>query len=1044
MKKRFRNQVRRSMAIFCILSFFFIPLVLAVDTDEDGYDDDSGADNCPGFFNPLQENTEAAITYDSSQLMVASNIGDWQERFDGDPRTTTFVGPTQFSIGSLVDGSKTGDYEDFWFNHGDEANPGSPAELVVKLPTTGMVTQIILNNISAPEDVSDPDYAIYFSPELGDYTDPSFIPGGWSDVPSAQSSGTILSGEELTVTLSNPIAVRYIKVELISSTDRVTLNEIEIVGNPEHVGDGCDVCWAVGNLDQADSNNNCPVPDPGTGYASDPLCGDVCEPLPDISISSVAINETDSGTATMTFRVELTAARWEEGDDITFNYETVDNNTPVEEGDAEDGVDYTGVSGGATISSGDNFYDIEVLIDGDNVYEPEETFVMNITSIAGNVSSTANLSAVGTITNDDALPEISVDTPVTVTEGDPEDPSPMVFTFSLVNPSDKDVNFTYTINNVTTSPGDYEVPAGYGPTSGSGTILAYTDSTTITVDINDDSLDENNEETFTVVITQVEDEAIAVIADPPANTGIGTITDNDDPEIGLPTVGALSFTENDTAIIIDDAATVTTSESDYDGGNLTVDFTVGATANDRLAITNNGAISTSGSNVRYSGITFGTFAGGTDGSTPLVITFNVSAFENRVEALMRSITYQNVSENPTEDARTIRFVLTNQGGGASNAATRDANITAVNNTPTLDSISNPAAIDEDTTEPQVINLAGITSGAPEENQLLLVTVVSDNTGLIPNPTVTYTSAETTGTLSYVPVSDANGTANITVTVTEDGATENATVQQTFIVSVTAVNDQPTLDTVDDPAAIDEDAEEQMVDLTGITTGALNETQTLIITATSDNTDIIPDPDITYMSPDGTGSLSYTPVANAHGVVTITVTVTEDGAAENPDIVRTFDVVVNEINDSPTIDPILDPTSIPEETGTEQVINLSGISTGAVDEVQTVSIMAVSDNTDLIPHPAVTYDQEADSENGALAYTPIADAFGTAVITVTVDDGAVSNNLTVRTFTVEVAGINDQPTLDDILDPLVLNEDQEEQIINMSGISTGSEMKLKRL
>ena len=42
-------------------------------------------------------------------------------------------------------------------------------------------------------------------------------------------------------------------------------------------GDGidnvCDNCWENPNLDQVDSNYNCPEPP----YSSDPVCGDVCE-----------------------------------------------------------------------------------------------------------------------------------------------------------------------------------------------------------------------------------------------------------------------------------------------------------------------------------------------------------------------------------------------------------------------------------------------------------------------------------------------------------------------------------------------------------------------------------------------------------------------------------------------------------------------------------------------------------------------------------------------------------------------------------------------
>ena len=42
----------------------------------------------------------------------------------------------------------------------------------------------------------------------------------------------------------------------------------------DRYGDACDNCWLVMNDTQVDTNNNCPSPP----YATDPLCGDACEP----------------------------------------------------------------------------------------------------------------------------------------------------------------------------------------------------------------------------------------------------------------------------------------------------------------------------------------------------------------------------------------------------------------------------------------------------------------------------------------------------------------------------------------------------------------------------------------------------------------------------------------------------------------------------------------------------------------------------------------------------------------------------------------------
>ena len=127
-------------------------------------------------------------------------------------------------------------------------------------------------------------------------------------------------------------------------------------------------------------------------------------------------------------------------------------------------------------------------------------------------------------------------------------------------------------------------------------------------------------------------------------------------------------------------------------------------------------------------------------------------------------------------------------------------------------------IDEDAAQ-QTVSLAGISAGGGE-SQPLRVTTTSSKTSLIPHPAVTYTSAEATGTLKFTPVADQSGTATITVTV-EDGGLDgdldtggdNGTFSRDFVITVNAVNDNPTLNALSD-LTIDEDAAQQTVSLAG--------------------------------------------------------------------------------------------------------------------------------------------------------------------------------------------------------------------------------------
>jgi hypothetical protein len=133
-----------------------------------------------------------------------------------------------------------------------------------------------------------------------------------------------------------------------------------------------------------------------------------------------------------------------------------------------------------------------------------------------------------------------------------------------------------------------------------------------------------------------------------------------------------------------------------------------------------------------------------------------------------------VSSVPHSDQGFNTFVVRTKG-----KVTATSPVTVTNKQPTLNSISNPAAINEDAPE-QTVNLSGITTGG--ESQTLSVTASSDNPGLIPNPTIQYSSPNTSGTLKFKPVANRFGTANITVTV-NDGASSNNTLSRTFQVTV---------------------------------------------------------------------------------------------------------------------------------------------------------------------------------------------------------------------------------------------------------------------
>ena len=244
-----------------------------------------------------------------------------------------------------------------------------------------------------------------------------------------------------------------------------------------------------------------------------------------------------------------------------------------------------------------------------------------------------------------------------------------------------------------------------------------------------------------------------------------------------------------------------------------------------------------------------------------------------------------------------------------------ARLDGINDLPEIDAIAD-ISISEDSPE-QIVSLTGISAGGGEA-QPLRVTASSSDTGLIPDPTVIYSSAESTGTLKFTPVADQSGTATITVAVTDGGldndlatTEDNGVINRTVTVITEAVNDEPTLGALSDITIL-EDAAEQTVNLTGITAGG-GETQVLSITAVSDNTGLIPDPTVDFDGQSSTGTLKLTPVADQFGTATITVTVEDGGldndlatSEDNGVINRTVTVITEAVNDEPVLDPAASP------------------------------------------------------------------------------------------------------------------------------------------
>ncbi|MCB8947300.1 MAG: CSLREA domain-containing protein [Ardenticatenaceae bacterium] len=221
-----------------------------------------------------------------------------------------------------------------------------------------------------------------------------------------------------------------------------------------------------------------------------------------LEIGDATVTEGDSGTVTASFIV--TRSLQTSGTD-TVEYATV--------ADSADGSDFTAVANTTlTFNPGDVNKTINIDVTGDTIDENDETFFVQLSNPSAGVFFSQS-SGTGTILNDDGAPRLSI-ADVTISEGSGGSKL-ATFTVSLSAPSASTVQVNYaTANDTAVAPADY--------TSASNT-LTFTPGDTeeiISITINSDTMDENDETFLVTLNTPVN----AIITDGQAT---GTITDDD-------------------------------------------------------------------------------------------------------------------------------------------------------------------------------------------------------------------------------------------------------------------------------------------------------------------------------------------------------------------------------------------------------------------------------------------------------------------------------------------------------------------------------------
>ena len=476
-------------------------------------------------------------------------------------------------------------------------------------------------------------------------------------------------------------------------------------------------------------------------------------------------------------------------------------------------------------------------------------------------TSTVNQSFNITVSNVNDAPVINSQTAQSINED-----SSFTMTLSMLNVTDVDNTFPNGFSLVIQNGLNYSV---------SGSVVTpnanFYGVLTIPIQVNDGQSVNNLSQVFNFQLT------VLPVNDAPVLSNVGTT--------------AIAYDENDPAVIISSTIVI----SDVDNTTLTsatvsILTTDYVETEDVLSFTNTTNIT-------------GSWNSNT-GILNLTGTANISEYRSA----LRSITYNNTSEDPTEGSRTIRFSV-NDGTTTSNIASRLIEVTAINDAPVATSFS--VTTKENTST--VINMMSRVSDAENDlNQNSLSVTV-----LPPHGSVSVNLLN--GTITYTPANGYSGNDTFTYSICD-----NQLLCNTGVVTVNVSDQAPTA--IDDIVVTDEDDSVKIDVLANDTDPQNNIDVTSIVitvqplhgtaTVNTGQNLIIYTPDLNY---NGTDELSYS-VCDlteycAEAKVSITINPVNDAPDINNDYIETNEdtqVIIEVLsNDNDSADPLsgIDTTSI---------------------------------------------------------------------------------------------------------------------------------------
>jgi Bacterial Ig domain/A nuclease of the HNH/ENDO VII superfamily with conserved WHH/Cadherin-like domain/Calx-beta domain/RTX calcium-binding nonapeptide repeat (4 copies) len=521
----------------------------------------------------------------------------------------------------------------------------------------------------------------------------------------------------------------------------------------------------------------------------------------------------------------------------------------------------------------------------------------------------------------------------------------------------------------------------------------------------------------------------------------------------------------------------------FQNGYVDVSIPSGAEAADNLVVIDQGStgIQVAGEQVFYDQAFIGTLSTTT---SPLGLRLTFGSFSNAAiaQAFARSIAFSNQSSQPATQTRVVQFIVNDSDTGETQFSV-NLNVTAYNDAPTLSNVGGgvnyvengaPVALFDTQIAVNDVDSANFEYGIltialadfdpaqdrwlidPGSTSVSLQTMETDYQVLVDNVVIgslvgypqlsqlafMWNDNATAGrvtqllrSLQYYNTSEQPvlATRALTLTLSDgDGSSLSGDVGISEVIvplAITPLNDAPVASSTSLELTMQED-ESLSINIATLVSNELYDPDgdplTLLILA-SDAVPVLG----TVMHHESPNEIVFTALDNVYGTDAFNFTVSDGQGAT---LTFSVNLTILPVNDLPTIAAV-EPLIVINEDAGEQTVILSGITAGG-NESQPLRVTATSSNPILIPDPTI-------DENFALHFQPLLNQYGSSIITITVEDAGLDGDLSTLedngtasiAFEVVVSAVNDLPTIA-AMEPLVVNEDSDEQILQLLDISAG--------